>query len=345
MLNQTDSKVVPLSESRPDPVDAHTSRRPALLDDSASTRSLYRAMLDACDHATIYHTLEWLDTFRGRGTRLQFIRLGDDAIVPFLCRGRGVLRRAYSLPYDTYGGIVGPANQPVLLDQISRTLGVPSIRIVDFAGRIDDESTLATCATATTHVVPLIEGYEAVRSRYADSCRRLVRQADKRGVTVSVMENDGELQAFHALHVRTVGRRGSRAFPIGFFRDVHENLVLRGLARFYLARQGHDIVGGNLVLRYRDRACDWMWVYDDRRSDLRVTNAMIDRAIQDEIGYGSLELNLGTSPDNRQGSVRFKRSFGALECPYQIFIRQGWGLSAAHRARAFAAATIRYTGV
>jgi hypothetical protein len=194
-------------------------------------------------------------------------------------------------------------------------------------------------------MVALTDGYEATLCRYSDSCRRLVRQAERRGVTVSVMEGDGELEAFHRLHVRTVGRRGARAFPLGFFRDIHRNLVLRGLARFYLARQGDDIVGGNLVLRYRERACDWMWVYDDRRSDLRVTNAMIDRAIRDEIGYGSVELNLGTSPDDRQGSVRFKSSFGAVERPYQIFARQGWTHLAAHRARAFTTATIRYAGI
>jgi len=77
---------------------------------------------------------------------------------------------------------------------------------------------------------------------------------------------------------------------------VFATLVPAGLATFYLARRGDDVVAANLVLRHRDRACDWMWVYDDRFPQLRATNLLIDRAVRDEAARGTRELNLGASP-------------------------------------------------
>ena len=111
----------------------------------------------------------------------------------------------------------------------------------------------------------------------------------------------------------------AHAFPLEFFRRVYRLLVPAGLATFYLARHGDDVVGGNLVLRRGQSAIDWMWVYDSTRSELRVTNALIDQAVRDETNRGSTSLNLGSSPEYRLGSIRFKQSFGARAYAYCIF--------------------------
>jgi hypothetical protein len=62
-----------------------------------------------------------------------------------------------------------------------------------------------------------------------------------------------------------------------------------------------------------------MWVYDERHASLRATNLLIDRAIRDEAARGSFELNLGASPNDRLGSVRFKQSFGAQPFAYRVY--------------------------
>jgi len=37
------------------------------------------------------------------GAELAFVEVDGETMVPFVCRGQGALRRAFSLPFDTYG--------------------------------------------------------------------------------------------------------------------------------------------------------------------------------------------------------------------------------------------------
>ena len=304
-------------------VPTEAAARPHLLEDSPRSRSQYLALLEASEDATVYQTLEWLDIFLTGGAELRFVALGEEAMVPFVCKGSGPTRRAYSLPFDTYGGVVGTGGSvPVPFDTIIGALGIPSARVVDFAGRIE---TRGERENVTTHIVSLEGGYSEAAARYQDANRRLIRQAGERGVKIGLMRDEAELPAFHHLHELTVGRKGAQGFPLEFFRRVYRLLVPAGLATFYLARHGDDVVGGNLVLRRGTTAIDWMWVYDSTRSELRVTNALIDQAVRDEANRGSLSLNLGSSPEYRLGSIRFKQSFGARAYAYCIF---------SHRSRA-----------
>jgi len=321
-------------------VSVEAAARPRLVGDSRHARNQYRELLSRSTDATVYHTLEWLDVFVAEGADVAFVALGDEAMVPFVCKGRGAMRRAWSLPYDTYGGIVGGGGTvPVSFGAIVDALGIQSARVVDFAGRIE---TAGERENVTTHIVALDGTYGEVSSRYQDSNRRLIRQAGERGVTIGLMRDEAELGAFHHLHELTVGRKGSQAFSLEFFRRLYHNLVPAGLATFYLARHGDDVVGGNLILRLGERAYDWMWVYDSTRSELRVTNAMIDRAIHDEANRGSTSLNLGSSPEYRLGSIRFKQSFGAEAFAYCIFSRTGgvytWARRLKQQARRFTGA-------
>ena len=255
-----------------------------------------------------------------------------ETMVPFVCRGRGALRRAYSLPFDTYGGPVTPRpNGPVVFENAIAPLGNASVRMVDFHRGVSSQNGAAR--SLTCHVVDLSSGYSAAVARYHDSNQRLIRQAHERGVRVEVMNDEASLEAFYRLHVRTVARYGAPALPRSFFHALFNTLVPAGLATFYLAHHGDHVAAGNLVLRWAGRASDWMWVYDDRLSSLRATNLLIDRAIHDEAARGSVELNLGASPNDRLGSVRFKQSFGAQPFSYTIYTHTMAWVGAVRRVR------------
>ena len=141
-------------------VATEAATRPRLVEDSPRSRSQYLALLESSGDATVYQTLEWLDVFLTAGATLRFVALGEDAMVPFVCKGSGPTRRAYSLPFDTYGGVVGTGGSvPVPFDTIIETLGIPSARVVDFAGRIE---TRGERENVTTHIVSLEGGYGQV---------------------------------------------------------------------------------------------------------------------------------------------------------------------------------------
>jgi hypothetical protein len=247
------------------------------------------------------------------------VEVDAETMVPFVLRGHGALRRAYSLPFDTYGGPVTPHpnGHRLLFENAIEPLRTTSVRLVDYRSGV--ASTNGAARNLTCHIVDLSGGYNTAAARYQDSNARLIRQASERGVKVSVMNDQASLETFYRLHVRTVARYGARGLPRSFFHALFATLVPAQLATFYLAHHDGVPVAGNLVLRWKERASDWMWVYDDRHLPLRATNLLIDRAIHDEAARGSTELNLGASPNDRLGSVRFKQSFGAEPFAYTIY--------------------------
>lgn len=303
-----------------------------LLIDNDRVRARYAELVDACPRATVYQTPEWLRVWTDLGADLVYVEIDSDAMLPFVCKGGGALRRAYSLPFDTYGGPVSAGPQPaVSFERVVESLGLETVRVADFADGVCSSN--GALRPARSHIVDLSGGYDDAVHRYTDSNLRLIRQADRHGVRVAVMNDPRGVREFHRLHVRTVARYGARPLPLRFFEAVHARMAPSGRAVFYLAYHNGRVVGGNLVFRFRDRAYDWMWVYDDKFLDLRATNLMIDRAIRDEAARGGTGLNLGASPNERLGSVRFKQSFGATSHPYAVYTHAGALISAARRVR------------
>jgi len=296
-------------------------------------RSRYAELLNSCSTASVYQTPEWLRVWEDLGADVVFVEIDTDTMIPFVCKGKGALRRAYSLPFDTYGGpVTSQPNGPVSFEDAVTRLGVDSVRVADFAGGM--RSSNGALREVRSHIVDISGGYDVASTRYTEANLRLIRQASERGVHVAVANDETGVREFHRLHVRTVGRYGARPLPRSFFDAVLARLVPADMATFYLAHHDGRIIAGNLVLRYHDHACDWMWVYDEASLALRPTNLMIDRAVRDEISRGSRRLNLGASPDERMGSVRFKRSFGAEPFTYAVYAHAGPLVAAARYVRA-----------
>lgn len=303
-----------------------------LLAETQLVREHYASLVAHCATATVYQTTAWLDVWKHLGAQLAFVEVDSETMLPFVCRGRGVFRRAYSLPFDTYGGpVTARPNGPVSFERAVEPLGSASTRVVDFASGM--ASSNGSARHITSHVVDLSKGVESTTDRYSDSNQRLIRQARDHGVRIDTMEDAAQVRAFYAMHLRTVARHGARPLSRAFFDAVFASLVPTGLATFYLARHDGNVVAGNLVLRHHDRAYDWMWVYDERYLHLRATNLMIDRAIHDETARGARQLNLGASPNDRLGSVRFKQSFGATPFEYVVYAHNRRLITTARRAR------------
>lgn len=298
------------------------------LKNTPDARRLYQDVVDASPDASVYHTLEWLDVFGTLSYDIEFVDTGE-TIIPFVCKGRGLLRRGFSLPYDTYGGAL--QGSELAYDDVLDALNVPSARIVDYASRTN--GTRCRVERATTHVVPLEADYDRVAARYARMNRRAIAQAERRGLIVRPLDHRPQIAVFYRFYLDSCRRYASPPLPPSFFEAIHDLMVPRGLARFYLAWHEGRPVAGNLVLRFCGRANDWTWGYDRELQHLRPTNAMIDRAIRDEIDLGSTEFNLGASPAASNGNARFKENFGARAHSYPIITKTGFCYDAARRIK------------
>lgn len=303
-----------------------------LLPETQLVRERYATLVAHCPTATVYQTTAWLDVWKHLGAELAFVEVDSETMLPFVCRGRGPFRRAYSLPFDTYGGpVTARPNGPVSFERAVEPLGSASTRVVDFAAGM--ASSNGAARRVTSHVIDLSKGAAPATESYSDSNQRLIRQSREHDVRIDAVEDAAHVRAFYAMHLRTVARHGARPLSRAFFDAVFASLVPVDLATFYLARHDGNVVAGNLVLRHHDRSYDWMWVYDERYLHLRATNLLIDRAIRDEASRGAKQLNLGASPNDRLGSVRFKQSFGATPFEYVVYAHNRRLVTAARRAR------------
>lgn len=255
--------------------------------DGPSIRDHYRAILSDCAGATVYQTIEWLSVFKAMGSELVFAELGQDMLLPFLCKGRGPLARAYSLPYDTYGGPIAVTSAPISFAQITELMQVPTVRVVDYAGSIELNGAKGKARDVATYIVDLEDGYDAVFDNYADTNKRLVRQSVERGLRITTMDDEKHLSTFHRLHRSTMRRYKTVGLPLAFFQMIYQYLVRAGLATFYLAWYEDEVIAGNVVLRYGNNAYDLEWVYNERFAHMRPTNALIDRAIADATSKGA----------------------------------------------------------
>jgi hypothetical protein len=293
-----------------------------ILRNNAETKERYSEIYRRSNDASVYQSPEWLDVLEALKGELIFLQVNDDAIIPFICKGRGRLRRCYSLSYDTYGGPVSCGNTTVAFDEVVRALGVPSVRMVDFSSNLVER--LNSVIKIDAHIVDLKGGEEIVQRAYTKKNREALRQSTRRGIHIEKMEDPALLDAFYALHVHTARKHRTLPHPRSIIEMIYKNMKPKNMAAFYFAVHEDRAVACNLILRDKKTAYDWLLGYKKDSLKLRPTNALIDRSIRDEIKAGSESFNLGASPSQLQGIVKFKESFGAKRFPYRIFFKAGF---------------------
>jgi lipid II:glycine glycyltransferase (peptidoglycan interpeptide bridge formation enzyme) len=137
------------------------------------------------------------------------------------------------------------------------------------------------------------------------------------------MEDPRLLDEFYSLHVRTAHRHRTVPHPKNLLQEILKIMAPKNMAAFYFACHENKRVACNLVLRDSLSSYDWLLGYDKSSLPLRPANALIDRAIKDEIKKGGDTFNLGASPSTHRGIIKFKESFGAEPFSYRIFFKAG----------------------
>lgn len=293
-----------------------------ILPNNQETSQRYAEIYRSSRDASVYQSPEWLEVLKSLRGELIFIEVNRDSIIPFICKGRGRLRRCYSLSFDTYGGPVSCGDTNVSFDEIVSILNVPSVRMVDFSRHLEDRSN--SVIEINAHIVDLTGGLDSVRGAYTKKNREALRQSERRGIRIEIMEDPGLMDEFYSLHVHTARKHRTLPHPKLIFEMIYEIMKPKNMATFYFARKDDKAVACNLVLRDKTTAYDWLLGYKKNSLKMRPTNALIDRSIRDEINIGSELFNLGASPSQLQGIVKFKESFGAKIFPYRIFMKAGF---------------------
>ena len=181
--------------------------------------------------------------------------------------------------------------------------------------------------------VPLrrTEGREAGEPRTEDDVlagmnqqwRRNIKKAAKAGVEVRVGTAD-DLPAFHELYVHTAERDGFTPRPLGYFRTMLEALGAEeeDRIRLYLAEHEGDLVASTLAIRVGGHVWYSYGASSSEKRDVRGSNAIQWRMMQDAIAAGADVYDLRgitdtlDADDPHVGLIQFKVGTGGEAVEY-----------------------------
>ena len=181
--------------------------------------------------------------------------------------------------------------------------------------------------------VPLrrTEGREAGEPRTEDEVlagmnqqwRRNIKKAAKAGVEVRVGTAD-DLPAFHELYVHTAERDGFTPRPLGYFRTMLEALGAEeeDRIRLYLAEHEGDLVASTLAIRVGRHVWYSYGASSSEKRDVRGSNAIQWRMMQDAIAAGADVYDLRgitdtlDAGDPHVGLIQFKVGTGGEAVEY-----------------------------
>lgn len=161
-------------------------------------------------------------------------------------------------------------------------------------------------------MIDLSAGRDVLWDGLSASRRKDIRRSERQGVLIDVASTWAEHREFHRLVCDNYRRLGLPAPSVTLFRGAYDILVPQGLACCYVARHKGRMVGGRMVLCYKDLVYDW---YAGSASGLRglyPDEALVWRVLRDHIEAGYRWFNFGGAghPDVEYGPREFKRRFG-----------------------------------
>ena len=285
------------------------------------------ALVDDSDAATVFHTSAWARLWIAEwpGARWEAVVLPDEhgyaGALGLITHDGPLGRRVLAMPYGTYSGPIVRRGHPdpgsvrrLLLEgyaQLVRHAWVMLSELTWYEGRRDEVPADLIATEGFTHVRHLARDAEALIAALPLSVRSRIKQAEEHDLTVRPVTDARDVRHYHALAVRAVRRRGGLPKPLSLYQRIFRNLSPLGLARYDLVEQRGQPIGGSLHFTYRGTAINWLTVSDERKWDLRPNHLIIARVMRDLCEAGCHEYNLGGSPPDAEGLIKFKEAWGA----------------------------------
>lgn len=169
---------------------------------------------------------------------------------------------------------------------------------------------------ATTQVLDLMPGAEALLETMHQKTRYNIRLAEKKGVQIRWSEADDDFPIFLDLITRTYSRQGIRLHPAGYYRELWTHLRNAGQAALAIAEWQGRPLAANLILWHGTTATYLHGGSSDTEKNIMAPYLLQWRTIEEAIRRGMKEYDFwGVAPNDDAnhkwaGVTRFKKGFG-----------------------------------
>lgn len=298
--------------------------------------------LDAWETLTgqgsFFHTYRWVDICLAgisRKSEAVFICGFDNnhlvAGLPAVVISRAGFKSFLSLPYGTYGSVLfetGMDNhkKQQFLDCVSdfiRERNFSLVEIIDFQASCRKLSIAGMEMTnCFTHILELKEGneYQPAEGRV----ERHIKSGQKKQVEIELVNDIHKLEEFYNLYLQTEERHG-RTHPVygkSFFESIYRIIGDSDSLYWTAAIYDNTMIASQINFIHADTLFYWQGVMDYGKREYKPAYLLMNNAINKAVDMGLKRVNLGASPQNADGLIDFKESWGAKRVEYIKYIKK-----------------------
>jgi len=284
-------------------------------------------MCEADPGATFFATPEWTDVlvrafpaFRPRPSLFSF-GPAERLVVPAIevRRGFGRLHAIHSMPFGTYGGLVGPGSLDpettgAILDHLVAG-GWGRFQTTVYPNPLSPRADLGGHGTDQDRVLApdLEQGYDAWWQGLDARTRYHVRKAENRGVTIRSEMDVEDYDAFYRLYQLSSAGWDAGRFGRRFFEAVWDLNSPR--IDLWSAHADGRLVAGVLVFHWNGQVTPFLSALEPEARILAPTNLLYTRMIEHYAADGETRFSfLGSG--GKRSVERFKRSMGGSPRPF-----------------------------
>lgn len=146
--------------------------------------------------------------------------------------------------------------------------------------------------------------------------RWAIKKAQREGVTVREANTGEDMEYFfRRLNERHKRDLGVPVHPIRLFRSIHERM--RQFTSLYFGEMDEKIIGGILILKYKDTQLYFCGAWDNGYLKYHPNNLLLWRAIESACEEGCQYFDFGKTSSDNTGLSHFKKDWGSDT--YQLY--------------------------
>lgn len=290
----------------------------------------------------IYYTPEYYEVYQnyGDGLAVCFIyELNDHlALYPFFKNSVNAL--GYSLDNDCYdiqgvygyNGMISNSNDPHFLSLFFRAFNeycIESKIIAEFTRfnplQKNHElsiNNMKVVEDRKTVVLDLLQGYEEIWLKsYSSNNRNMIRKAQKNNVVITQSNHKNDYIEFYNVYKSTMDNVGSDPylyFDESYMLDI--NSILKENHELILAKHEGKIIGGMILLIYKDYAHYHLSARNVDYGKFALNNLLLDYAIKRSIEMNCKKMHFGggLTSDTKDPLLKFKSNFSKEKADFYI---------------------------
>ncbi len=284
-----------------------------------SGETLPRAKWDVLAEKSLFASPEFAACWQSRSLRPIFFALEDNnrilAGMSGVVSGGRLMPRFESMIDGLDGGVITPENDETAANQLYNYAFEHFRRHRFFRASIHNPQWEISQpgfkkSTRLTHIIDLTDADGRRDSKIGEH----VRTGQRRGAKVRIFDNPEWLKEFYTLVVLTARRHGTkpRYNHVVFERlyelsRVDKRIIWIGV--FY----DNKLIASRISFVLKSRIINWQSFSDREYGQFKASYLMMDYIIGKARSSGIGEVDLGSSPDDAEGLIDFKRRWGGRE--------------------------------